>query len=145
MNFWDSSALVPLLIAEPRTAAAERLLRDDPALVVWALSTTECVSALARKSREKEITSSDLQGALESLRELSGSWHEIQNVDRVRKRAERLLLQHPLRSADALQMAAALVACEDQPHQLGFVTFDDLLADTAVREGFRIVHSGAPS
>jgi predicted nucleic acid-binding protein len=46
---------------------------------------------------------------------------------------------HPLRSADALQLAAALIAAEDHPGSLPFVTLDDRLALAAEREGFTVV------
>ena len=35
MRFWDTSAVVPLIVAEPETAAVRRLTVSDPALVVW--------------------------------------------------------------------------------------------------------------
>jgi len=31
VRFWDTSALIPLVVAERGTAMAERVLRDDPA------------------------------------------------------------------------------------------------------------------
>src|SRR3972149_3377778 len=51
VRFWDSSALIPLVVAERGTALAERLLRDDPAVVVWTLTRVELLSALARRRR----------------------------------------------------------------------------------------------
>lgn len=56
----------------------------------------------------------------------------------MRERAERLLAVHPLRAADALQLAAALVAVKDKPRDRGFVVTDGLLADAARREGFDV-------
>jgi uncharacterized protein len=41
-----------------------------------------------------------------------------------------------MRAADALQLAAALVWCDEQPQGEVFVTLDERLADTARREGF---------
>jgi hypothetical protein len=46
---------------------------------------------------------------------------------------------HPLRAADALQLAAAIVASEDQPASLPFVTLDDRLGQAAQREGFTVI------
>jgi hypothetical protein len=43
---------------------------------------------------------------------------------------------HPLRAADALQLAAAFVAAERRPHSLQIVTLDERLADAAQKEGF---------
>ena len=35
MRFWDTSAIIPLIIDEPWTAAAQTLLESDPDLVLW--------------------------------------------------------------------------------------------------------------
>ena len=35
MRFWDSSALVPLLVEEPETRRMERFLAEDITLLVW--------------------------------------------------------------------------------------------------------------
>lgn len=55
-----------------------------------------------------------------------------------------LLELHPLRAADALHLAAALLAVEERPQGLGFVTFDLRLADAAEREGFAVLPDRAP-
>jgi hypothetical protein len=57
----------------------------------------------------------------------------------VDRRARRLLAAHPLRAADALQLAAALVACDERSDMLAFVTLDDRLAKAARRGGFVVV------
>ena len=64
---------------------------------------------------------------------------KIRPTERVRRAAARLLRVHPLRAADALQLAAAIVGSEDRPETLPFVTLDDRLADAATREGFRVI------
>lgn len=46
---------------------------------------------------------------------------------------------HPPRAADALQVGAALVAAEEFPATLEFVTLDRKLAVAAEREGFRVI------
>lgn len=57
----------------------------------------------------------------------------------IRARADRLLAVHPLRAADALQLAALLAASEERPADLPFVTLDDRLAEAARKEGFSIL------
>ena len=57
---------------------------------------------------------------------------------RLRERAGRVLRAHPLRAVDALQLAAALVWCDDAPSEETFVCLDDRLRDAARREGFMI-------
>ena len=48
---------------------------------------------------------------------------------------------YPLRAADALELGAALVAAEEQPATLEFVTLDAQLAEAALAEGFRVLGS----
>ncbi len=56
-----------------------------------------------------------------------------------RRYAERLVETHPLRAGDALQLAAAIVAAEERPDSIEFVTFDRRQAEAAEREGFRVL------
>ncbi|MCX5738789.1 MAG: type II toxin-antitoxin system VapC family toxin [Proteobacteria bacterium] len=139
MRFWDSSALVPLICREVQSARCRAWLRADPVTVVWALAGTEVVSALARKRRDGAITSADFSSAKRRLVRLEVAWNEVANLDAVRARARRLLESHPLRAADALHLGAALVAVEERPHGIAFVTFDLRLADAAEREGFEVL------
>jgi hypothetical protein len=48
--------------------------------------------------------------ALQRLQQLSAGWHEIDPSDEIRETAARFLRVHPLRAADALQLAAAFAA-----------------------------------
>ena len=82
--------------------------------------------------------------ALHRLTALAQSWRQIEPVSRVRQTAIRLIRVHPLRAADALQLAAALVGSEGQPQSLPFVTLDARLAQAAEREGFSIVLGSLP-
>jgi len=72
----------------------------------------------------------------------------VANVDIVvpsvplRDRASRLVAVHPLRAADALQLAAALVSSEVTPRGDGFVTLDDRLRTAARAEGFAVLPAG---
>lgn len=138
MNYWDSSALVGLLVEEPSTSTLRDLLDSDPDQTVWCLASVEIASALARRLRE------GLGGARETSfrsgwRGLSEYWREIAAIDQVKARSLRLLNTHALRSGDALQLAAALVASDDRPENLPFVCLDDRLRDAARREGFPIL------
>ena len=139
MKFWDSSALVPLLVAEPGSAAAFREYVADPEVIAWWGCEVECVSALARLEREGSIPAGSMAEALRRLDGIVLAWREVEPVARVRQIAIRVLRVHPLRAADALQLAAAIVASEDQPASLPLVTLDERLAEAAEREGFSIV------
>lgn len=144
MRFWDASALVPLCIEEPATDVARGLLEGRSPMVAWLLSATEIHSALCRKYREGEIAEGDLFAARTRRDRLLESLIIVRDITEAMRRADRLLLVHPLRAADALQLGAALLACDDDssPHQL--ITFDHRLAAAARKEGFTTpINSGA--
>jgi len=77
-----------------------------------------------------------LSSRIDRLRRLAHAWHEIDASDPIRETAVRLLRVHPLRAADALQLAAAHDAAERRPSSLEVVTLDDRLATAARKEGF---------
>ena len=139
MRFWDASAIIPLLVAEPTKERLIALLDEDPYVLTWWGTPVEIASALARREREGILTADDVGTALAAARELAESWHEILPSDAVRRTAGRLLRVHPLRAADSLQLAAALVAADHDPAGLPMVCLDERLAQSARREGFNVL------
>lgn len=139
MRFWDSSAIIPLLVGQPATRRSTAAMDEDPAMVVWWGTPVECVGALARLDREAAISTGAYTLALERLAVLEAHWTEIAPTPRVRTIASRILRTSQLRAADALQLAAAVVASEDAPATLQIVTYDERLGAAAVREGFGVV------
>lgn len=141
MKFWDSSAIVPLVVPESSTGEMLSLYQDDPQILVWLLTPVEILSALCRKLREGTLERDNFRHFRDSLNLLGGDWSEITGVEQVRTRALRVLEVHPLRAADALQLSAALVATADRPSGFPFVTCDHLLAEAADKEGFTVLPS----
>jgi uncharacterized protein len=138
VRFWDASAVVPLLVEQPSTAAVRELLAELDELVLWWGTPVECASALARLRRERAITVEEESEVLDLLEELRDSSAEVQPSEAVRTLAGRLLRTHPLRSADALQLAAALVWA-GSPRGDVLVTLDERLGRAARLEGFRVL------
>jgi uncharacterized protein len=136
MRFWDASAIVPLLVSETSSRALQALAKQDSTMLVWWGSEVECASALARIERDGALDPRDAVGVFERLRQLSGVWHEIEPSDVIRQAAIRFLRVHPLRAADALQLAAAYAAAEQRPASLDMVTLDEPLAIAGRKEGF---------
>lgn len=139
MRFWDASAIIPLLVAEPSSPTVHDLLGADDALVVWWASRVECVSALRRREREGRVDSEAVGVALRLLDTLTGGWSEVLPSDRLRGSAERALAVHSLRAADALQLAAALVWNPSPTSTAELVCLDARLREAASREGFRVL------
>lgn len=139
MRFWDSSALLPLLIHEPTKERMRELLRREPGMVIWWAGPVECSSALARRHREGALRASGLRKAQAVLAALRVRTFEVQPVEEVRAQAQRLLAVHRLRAADSLQLAAALVWCRERPRGAGFLCLDDRLRTAAMLEGFTVM------
>lgn len=137
--FWDSSALVPILVAETRSSELSDLLARDRAPVVWWSSAIECRSALFRRWRERAFSEPELKRALARLEGVAEDLDQIAPTARLKERAGRAISMHPLRAADALQLAAALVWCDDTPAGESFVCLDDRLREAARGEGFDIL------
>lgn len=138
MRYWDASALVPLCVGETGTVTARRLARGG--VVTWSVSVVEIAAAIERRTREGELTDAERATARAALSELADAWTEISALGPVRERALRLVATHALRAADAMQLAAALVAVSDRPGGHEFVCADRRLRAAAAREGFRVLH-----
>jgi uncharacterized protein len=139
VKFWDASAIVPLLIAEAPTRRLQALAAGDPDILVWWGSPVECVSALARLERDGALDPQAAVLAFDRLKQLATGWHEVDPSDIVRETAARFLRVHPLRAADALQLAAAFIAAEQSPASLEMITLDERLASAAHKEGFSVI------
>jgi predicted nucleic acid-binding protein len=136
MKFWDSSAVIPLLVPETMSESIQGLFEDDPTIVAWWATEIECTSAIARRQRQghlQEELAADAFGRLSALRT---GWHEVEPSEEIRESAKRLLRVHDLRTADALQLAAAFFVAEARPSTLEFVSLDKRLLAAARREGF---------
>lgn len=143
MRFWDSSALVPAVIAESTSPAVRRLLQADPAITVAWHCEVECTSAVARLERTGGYSTDEADDAFRALAVLRHAWVEMDPTAALRVSATRLLRVHDLRAADALQLASAIAAAEGHPDTLEFVSLDDRLVVAARREGFAVVVPGA--
>jgi predicted nucleic acid-binding protein len=139
VKFWDASAIVPLLIAEASTRRLQALAAGDPDMLVWWGSPVECVSALAHLERDGALDPRAAVLAFDRLKQLATGWHEVDPSDIVRETAARFLRVHPLRAADALQLAAAFIAAEQRPASLEMITLDERLASAAQKEGFAVI------
>jgi len=109
MRFWDSSALIPLFVQESHSPAIHALLAGDHEMIVWWASRVECAGAVHRLRREGAISVAAAAGLLTRLDEALAAADVVLPGEEPAATALRLLASHPLRAADALQLAAALV------------------------------------
>lgn len=139
MRFWDSSAIVPLIVKQRLSGPLEQLHSEDRSIAVWAITPVEIVGGLWLLVRNARISDEQRVRAEIKLAELERTWTVIANVVETIRIARRLFSSHPLRAGDALQLAAAMTLVEDQAGGFDFVTLDSRLAEAAGREGFTVL------
>ena len=139
MSFWDSSAIIPLCISEPSSPEIKLLAQRSEGMVVWWGAIVEVQSAIERKCRMGELSMDGKANAEVRLSHLAFVWFDIPPLEAVRLRARRLLVKHPLRAADALQLSAALEWAEDSPAGRQFICLDSRLRAAANLEGFQVL------
>lgn len=138
MRFWDSSAIIPLIVLEEQSKYCVQAYRADSNMLVWTMSKVEVLSALCRRVRDGALGPSSFDAAALRMNIFFESIYEVDAIQRVKERAMRLLRVHPLRAADALQLAAVMIATEENVRRVPFMCFDDRLADAARLEGFAV-------
>jgi len=142
VRYWDASAIVPLVVSEPFSQQSRSLLAGDNTIATWWLSKVECASALNRVAQDGRLPEDELRGCLSDLELLAHSWVEIQPVAQVRSIALRLLRVHAIRTANAMQLASAIVLAGEDRDAIEYVCYDARLGEAADREGFPVI--GAP-
>ena len=141
--FWDASALVPVCVHQVTTATAARHLKNLPPVVWWA-TPVEIQCAISRLYREKLIADAGKRGAITRLAMMRTMWREISAEDRLRDLAIELVASYPLKTADSLQLAAALIWCDQRPVRRKFVCSDRRLSRAARSVGFEVLEISAP-
>lgn len=139
MRFWDSSALLPLLVDEAMGERVRGWLREDTGILAWWATRVEIASVIARREREGLLSATEANAACAALQQIAGAWEEIAPSEIVRSAAQRLVRNHSLRAADSLQLAAAWIASGQVPAALEIVSLDERLNMAARREGFRVL------
>jgi predicted nucleic acid-binding protein len=138
VRFWDSSAVVPLLVEQQASAQVQKWIIADTALALWTLTPVEVASALRRLVRERLLEEAAAGRTEERLNELVTHCHVVIDIEAVKAVARRLLRTHPLRAFDALQLGAAMHWAEGRPQGRTLHTLDARLALAGQREGFLV-------
>jgi uncharacterized protein len=141
VRFWDSSAIVPLLVRQPASPRVDRWWTDDSGAVMWTLTPVGITSALWHLVRDGALDEPDAQAAETRMQQLTDASHLVTVVETVKGIARRSLRVYALRAADALQLAAALVWVGGRPQGDVLLTLDERLAVAARREGFDVPHA----
>jgi uncharacterized protein len=139
VRFWDSSAVLPLIVKEAGSELCMKWLKEDATMLLWGLTRVELVSAIERRARDGALSSPQRKEALARVQRLANAAHEMTDLTAVRARATSLLARHSLRAADATQLGAALLISDPNPASLTMVVLDTRLAEAAEREGLDVL------
>ena len=138
MRFWDTSAVVPLVVRQSGSTRTDRWYAEDSSLAIWTLTPVEIVSAVWRLRRDAKLKEDDARATELRADELAAATYIVADVESVKAIAARLLRVHVLRAADALQLGAALVWAGPRTDGKTLHTLDERLALAARREGFTV-------
>lgn len=134
ITYLDASALVKNYIEEDGSVEVRACLTNTlPA--VSRLSAVEVASAIARRCREGDLSTRDRDTLLADLREDIGALYVLELAPEIVRSAEQLLLRHPLRAADAIQLSSCLVLQRWMARPIRFAAFDGRLLEAADQEG----------
>jgi predicted nucleic acid-binding protein len=130
--YFDTSALLKLVIAEDGADQAELLWQSVGEVVVSSLAWPEAVAALAAAQRGRRLTDEDHRTAIGALRLCFDRCTTISVADRLVDHAADLAADLHLRAADAIHLATALAVMEADSL---FVTWDRRLRLAAIQAG----------
>ena len=103
------------------------------------LSEVEIASALARLAREGSMSASERDRALEQLTEDFQSFWIVEVTRETVALARTLLVGHPLRAGDAIQLASCQYLRRELSDNMPMVVFDERLLDAAAAIGIPVI------
>lgn len=130
--YFDTSALVPLVISEPTSSAAERIWDAARRVVATPLVYVEAHAALAQAQRLGRITRAQLRHGLTALASLDQQLDRIELTHAFMRFAGSIAERHALRAYDAVHLAGALTLTDPD---VVFATGDQRLVAAAQQAG----------
>jgi uncharacterized protein len=144
--FLDSTAFVKLFVQEVGTDAIIRLMEatEDNRKLISAGTPLEVYAALRGREREGGLAAQDSEAARNILRVEAARMVQQPLNPAVLEAARQVLDRHELRSSEALQLGAAVVAREMfQGMEVVFVSADQRLLEAAKEEHFETLNPAA--
>ncbi len=130
--YFDTSAVIPLLVEEPTSPAVAELWAAATRLVTVRLLYPEARAALARARRDGRLGGRQHRAAVAGLGQLDEQFDHVELTAELAARAGDLAEAEALRGYDAVHLAAAELAADDE---LVMVTGDAALRSAARRLG----------
>lgn len=146
MRYYDTSALVKQYLQETGSKLVLELLKSGEKVYTASLTYAESHAAFSRRTREGRLTR---QTARRLAIRFDMDWESYDVVilgEDVLRLARQMLYRHPLRSADAIHLASAVLLARTSPTaRWSFVCADGRLCDAAKAEGFQPIFAATDS
>ena len=127
--FIDTSALFKKYVDESGAQALERLLQDISEIAVSPVTWVEMSAVIARRVREKSLTSQQAAWLTAEARKDFQGFHRVVWNEALETTATRLVSHYPLSTLDAIQLASGVLSKAEI-----FVTSDRGLFEEARKE-----------
>ena len=146
VRYYDTSALVKQYLQEAGSKLVLELLKSGEKVYTASLTYAEGHAAFSRRTREGRLTR---QTARRLALRFDKDWESYDVVilgEDVLRLARQMVYRHPLRSADAIHLASALLLARTSPTaRWSFVCADGRLCDAAKAEGFQPIFTANDS
>ena len=142
IHYLDTSALVKRYVRESGTVTVQRLLASGT-VATSRLSEVEVPSGIVRRAREGAFTAGRRDRMLAALQRDLPALAVVEVIPEIAADARALLLRHPLRASDAIQLASCLYLQRQLAEPVPFVAFDRRLAVAAHAEGLTAIPAPA--
>ncbi len=137
--YFDTSAIIPLIVDEPASPLCERFWADASEAVSSRLFYAEARAALARAHRLGRLSAAEHARSVPSLDALTAGIANVEVTEGLVRTAGQLASEHGLRGYDAVHLAAALTIADDDAV---LVSGDRQLLAAATRVGLVVAPTG---
>lgn len=137
-RYFDASALVKRYVRESGSLMVRRLLAPGIA-ASSRLSEVEVSSGIIRRAREGSFANQQRDRMLTALLHDVPALAMVEMTPEVTAYARTVLLRHPLRASDAIQLASCLYLQRQLAQPVPFVAFDRRLVQAARAEGLTVI------
>lgn len=146
MRYYDTSALVKQYLQEAGSKLVLELLKSGEKVYTASLTYAETHAAFSRRTREGRLTRETTKRLALRFDKDWESYDIVVLSENVFRLARQMLYRHPLRSAEAIHLASALLLARTSPRSSwSFVCADGRLCDAAKSEGFQPIFTAADS
>ena len=137
-RYFDASALVKRYVRERGSTTVRRLLASGT-IASSRLSEVEVCSGIVRRTREGAFTDQQRDRILAAVARDLPALAVVEITPEIAAVARTLLLRHPLRAGDAIQLASCLYLHRQLGEPVPFVAFDERLVQAGRAEGLTVI------